>query len=64
MYLPRGTGLLRGEWISEKITIDKILSASWCAAIIDQVNLSLQVALPTRVNQVKRQFASKDLVDG
>ena len=47
-----------------KLTVDKTLSLSWCAAVIAQINLSLKVALPARVNKAKREFANKDLVGG
>ena len=44
--------------------VDKALSLSWCAAVIDQINFSHKVVLPARVNKTKREFASKDLVGG
>ena len=43
--------------------LTKTCQLSWCAAITDQTNLSLKVALPARVNKVERKFAGKVLVN-
>ena len=42
-----------------RILVDKTLSFSWCAAVTDQINLSLKIALSACVNNVKLEFASE-----
>ena len=38
------------------------LSTSWCAAVNDQTNVSLNVAVLAHVNKMEREIASKDVV--
>ena len=48
----------RGSRFWFKFIVDQTLSLSWCAAVIDQVNLSLKVVLPARVKKVQSEFAN------